>query len=741
MNITIIGGGPGGLYTAILLKKQRPEHAITVLERNGPDDTFGWGVVFSDETLGGFREADPESFERITKRFAHWTDIDIHFKGKIIRSGGHGFAGLSRKVLLNILQERARELGIELRFRQEIENLAALSGADLIIAADGVNSKVRTELSAHLSPTIERGRARFIWLGTKKSLDAFTFIVRENADGLFQVHAYRYDDQHSTFIVECDEASWRKAGFEGMEDVGIAYLEDLFAPELGGEKLLSNKSAWIQFPMIHCKSWHHGNVVLLGDAAHTAHFSIGSGTKLAMEDAIALAGALAQSPDEAGIRAYEEERMLASAKTQRVAAHSQAWFEDIGRYASMEPEQFAFALLSRSKRIGRENLKLRDAAYALSVDRWFAGHVGAKPLADGRVPPPMFTPFELRGMKLENRVGVSPMCMYSSEDGQPDDWQLVHLGSRAIGGAGLVIAEASDVSANGRITPGCAGMYREEHVDGWKRVVDFVHRWSRAKIGIQLAHAGRKACTNIPWRGSGPVDDASWELLAPSAIPWAAGYPMPREMTRADMDEVTEQFVHAAQMAERAGFDMIEVHGAHGYLLSSFLSPATNRRGDAYGGSLQNRMRFPLEVFESLRAAFPSDKPISVRISATDWLPGGFSGDDAVSVAKALKALGCDAIDCSSGALTPESRPDIFGRMYQVRFADQVRNEARIPTMAVGAISDWDQVNTIVEAGRADICLLAREHLRDPYFTLHAAAEQGWPVDWPNQYLAVKPRG
>jgi anthraniloyl-CoA monooxygenase len=740
MRVNVIGGGPGGLFLAILVKKARPDAQITILERNGPDDTFGWGVVFSDETLGGIRAADPESCARIEERFAHWTDIDVVFRGETVRSGGHGFAGLSRRVLLNILQERAAELGVDVRFRQEVRSLADVRDADLVVAADGVNSRSRAELADRVRPTVEKGRAKYVWFGTTRPFDAFTFIVRENEHGLFQVHAYRYDDEHSTFIVECDPESWKRAGLDEAKDAGVAYCQELFAPELQGAPLLTNKSQWTEFQTVSCERWSDGNVVLLGDAVHTAHFSIGSGTKLAMEDAIALAGHVVPAEPSAipeALEAYESERKLDVLKTQRVASHSQAWFEEIARYKEFHPLQFSMALLSRSKKLNHANLKKRDPAFVAQVDHWFAVQAGVRAAPP---PPPMFTPLTLRGLTLRNRVVVSPMCMYSADQGTVDDWHLVHLGSRALGGAGLVMAEMTDVTPEGRITPGCAGMWSDEHVPAWKRVTDFVHRWSDAAVGVQLAHAGRKGSTCIPWRGGAPLEgEDAWTTCAPSALAWDEKTPAPREMTRADLDAVRDAFVRGARLAAAAGFDLVELHAAHGYLLSSFLSPATNRRTDAYGGPLANRMRWPLEVFEAVRAAWPAERPVSVRISATDWLPGGFGSGDAVTFARELKALGCDVVDASSGGLTPESKPAIYGRMYQVPFSDRIRNEAQIPTMAVGNITDWDQANTILASGRADLVVLARQHLRDPYFTLHAAQEQGWKgVRWPDQYGAVR---
>ncbi len=741
MKIVVIGGGPAGLYFGILMRKARPGCDLTVIERNPAGVTWGWGVVFSDETLERFAEADRETYERIAGAFARWEAIDIHFHGRVIRSGGHVFCGIRRMRLLEILQDRCRELGVMLRLGTEAQAPSAYGDADLVVAADGVNSGVRAALAGVLRPDIEVGRSPYIWLATRRLFDAFTFIVRENEHGLFQVHAYPFDDSTSTFIVETDEDTWRRAGLDrASEDETLRYCEELFAPELRGQKLLSNKSAWITFRRIRNEAWHHGNVVLIGDAAHTAHFSIGSGTKMAMEDSIALAKAMREQTDvPAALAAYEAERRLDVAKRQRAAEVSQRWFEQIKRYKDFDPEQFAVSLLSRSKRVTHGNLKLRDPAYITRVDRWFAdlnGCAGVEP-----PPPPMFTPFTLRGMKLINRVVVSPMCQYSAKDGAPDDWHLVHLGSRAIGGAGLIITEMTDVSREGRITPGCAGMYRDDHVVTWKRIVDFVHAHSRARIGMQLAHAGRKGSTRLMWEGMDePLPEGNWPLLSASAIAWSPANQVPKEMNRADMDQVRDDFTQAARRALAAGFDMLELHFAHGYLLASFISPLTNRRRDQYGGALENRMRYPLEVFDAVRTAWPADRPISVRISATDWAPGGFDVDEAVQAARMLKARGCDIVDVSSGLTTAEASP-VYGSMFQTPFADRIRNEAGIPTMAVGNIQSWDQVNTIIVAGHADLCVLARPHLFDPYFTLHAAAQQGYDgVRWPDQYLPAKPR-
>ncbi len=744
MRINILGGGPAGLYLSILLAKRDPSHVIRVLERNAPDDTFGWGVVFSDETLGNLEEADGESFEAITKAFAYWDAIDIHYAGTCITSHGHGFCGLARKELLSILQARARALGVEITFHTEIDDVDALRDCDLLVGADGANSKVRARYEDALRPTIELRKSRYMWLGSEQRFDAFTFSFSESEHGVFQIHAYQFDASTSTVIVECDEASFLAAGLDrASTEESIAYCERLFAEELGGHALLPNRSRWVQFPTITLERWHTGNVVLIGDAAHTAHFSVGSGTKLALEDAIALADALSTPGSlEAQLERYEAERRPWVGKTQKAAQQSLEWFEGARRYFVLEPMQLAISLLTRSRRITHENLRLRDPELIDRADRWFLEQAGEPAPPEGQKPPtPMFTPFSLRSLRLANRVVVSPMCMYSANDGVPNEWHLVHLGSRAIGGAGLVFAEMTNVSPEGRITPGCAGIWSEEQAAAWRRIVDFVHERSAAKIGIQLGHAGRKGSTKVPWEGYDvPLDAGNWELLAPSAIAFREGMQVPRAMTRADMERVTREYVRATELALEAGFDLIELHLAHGYLLSSFLTPLSNRRDDTYGGSLENRLRFPLEVFDAVRAVWPAERPMSVRISATDWVEGGFDGDDAVVVARALKEHGADIIDVSTGMTSPDAKP-IWGRMFQTPFADRVRNEAGIPTIAVGNVTSADQINTILLAGRADLVALARPHLKDPYFTLRAAEElEQWDLPYPPQNFLAKPR-
>jgi anthraniloyl-CoA monooxygenase len=739
MRIVCVGGGPAGLYLAILMKKQDPRHAITVYERNRADDTFGFGVVFSDATFAGFEDADPVTTAEIEAQFAHWDDIDVHYAGTTITSTGHGFCGCSRKTMLEILQRRAHALGVELRYETEVTDLDRFAGADLIVAADGVNSASRQRYAAAFQPQIEMGRNRFVWLGTSKPFPAFTFIFKHDRHGLWRVHAYQYEKGGSTFIVETTEETWRKAGLDrATEDDTLAYCEALFADDLGGHRLLKNRSLWRSFPTVRNARWSHRNIVLLGDAVHTAHFSIGSGTKLAMEDAIALSRTLSSIADvPAALAAYERERRPAVDAVQRAARVSLDWFENTERYAGkLEPLQFAFAMLTRSLRITHANLKLRDPKLVERVDSWFA----ARAAVDTRAapPPPMFTPFRLRDLVLANRVVVSPMCQYSAEDGMPNDWHLVHLGSRAIGGAGLVIAEMTDVSRDGRITPGCTGLYRDEHVAAWRRIVEFVHANSAAKIGVQLAHAGRKGSTRLAWEGiDEPLPSGNWPLIAASAIPYLPQSQVPRAMTRADMDKVRDDFVRAARRADAAGFDLVEIHMAHGYLLASFISPLTNRRDDSYGGALDARLRFPLEVLRAVRTAWPVQKPISVRISATDWTDGGTTAEDAVAIARALREAGADIVDVSAGQTVADDAP-VYGRLFQTPFSDRVRLEAGIATMTVGNISSWADVNSILAAGRADLCVLARGHLYDPYWTRHAAYEQGHKLDWPPQYLSAR---
>jgi anthraniloyl-CoA monooxygenase len=759
MRVACIGGGPAGLYFAILLKKARPEAEIAVYERNRPDDTFGWGVVFSDETLGAFEAADPESFAEIRRRFAYWTDIETYLeteRGQVecVRSTGHGFCGLARKTLLQILHARARALGVRIEFEREVRDEADVGHVDLVLASDGINSFVRGKHAAHFRPSIEWRRCKFAWFGTTKPLAAFTFVFRSNQHGLFQVHAYPFqlgasgkEPMLSTWIVECHEDTWKRAGFEhASEPETVRALEDLFAPELDGHPLLTNKSVWRTFPVVRCGTWVRGNTVLVGDAAHTAHFSIGSGTKLAMEDAIELVVALREVPSgdvAAALALYEERRQPAVARLQRAARTSMEWFENSARYARQRPLPFTFNLMTRSKRITYDNLAARDPALVARVTEDFAARHGRAATAAG-APPPLFAPLELRSLRLENRIVVSPMCQYSAVDGTVGDWHLVHLGSRALGGAGLVMTEMTDVTADGRITLGCAGMYTDAHELAWKRVVDFVHAHGGAKIGLQLAHAGRKGSCNLPWEGDDPLRDArAWGTLAPSAVPFAPGWPTPRAMTRADMQHVREAFVAATRRAARAGFDLVELHMAHGYLLSSFLSPAANRRTDEYGGALANRLRFPLEVFEAVRAAWPSEKPLAVRVSATDWLPAGegITLDETVEIARTLHARGLDLVDVSSAGNTPDS-PVEYGRMYQVPFAERIHYEVPgLAVMAVGGIQDADHANTILAAERADLCALARAHLAHPYLTRDASTRyRVSDFPWPPQYLAAKPR-
>lgn len=742
MRIICLGGGPAGLYFAILVKRAHPAHEVTVVERNPAGDTFGWGVVFSDATLSNFSAADPESHAEILASFHHWDDIDIFFRGQEFTSAGHGFCGIGRRKLLAIFQRRAAALGVKLLFETEIRAPEAYADYDLIVAADGVNSPTRQRYAEIFLPQIEIGKCRYIWLGTRKRLDAFTFAFEETPWGWFTLHAYRFDQETSTFIVECREETWAAAGLDRADQAAsIAFCEKLFARVLDGRPLLVNArhpsgAAWLKFNRILCRRWHHGNIVLIGDAAHTAHFSIGSGTKLAMEDAIALASCLSRDSDvETALTRYQEAREPEALKLQSAARNRMEWFENVARHARLEPLQFSYALLTGSQRIGHENLKLRDKSYIDRVERWLARASG---LGSGPRPP-MFTPFRVRGLVLKNRVVVSPMAMYSCKEGVPDDFLLVHLGARALGGAGLVMTEMTCVAPDARITPGCAGLWNEPQMSAWARIVDFVHGRSGAKIGLQLGHAGPKGSTQLGWEAADePLASGNWPLLAASGIAYGECNQVPRMMTRADMDEVSAAFVAATRRAAASGFDLLEFHGAHGYLMSSFICPLTNRREDAYGGSLENRLRYPLEVFRAMRAVWPSERPMSVRISAHDWAPGGNTPDDAVVIARLFRDAGADLIDVSSGQTTRQARP-VYGRMYQTPFSDQIRNEVGIGTIAVGNIFEADHVNSIIAAGRADLCAIARAHLSDPAWTLHAAAQQGFhDCDWPQQYLSGK---
>ncbi|MEU0601659.1 bifunctional salicylyl-CoA 5-hydroxylase/oxidoreductase [Streptomyces sp. NPDC006393] len=733
-SVAVVGGGPGGLYAAALLKRLDPAREITVWERNAPEDTFGFGVVLSDETLGGIEHADPVVYQALRRDFVRWDDIDIVHRGTRHTSGGHGFAALGRRRLLQILHERCRSLGVELRFRTEAPPPARLTQAyDLVIAADGVHSATREAYAHVFRPRVTSHRCRYIWLAADFPFDAFRFEIAETEHGVMQLHGYPYSADSSTVIVEMREEVWRAAGFDELDETeSVERCAKIFADALGGRPLRSNKSAWTTFRTVVNERWSHGNLVLLGDAAHTAHFSIGSGTKLAVEDALALAACLQERPSTPeALAAYEEERRPVVASTQRAARASLEWFENLGLYLDQPPRRFAFNLLTRSRRVTHANLRLRDARFTEAVEREFGCPPGT---------PPMFTPFRLRGLTLRNRVVVSPMDMYSAVDGVPGDFHLVHLGARALGGAGLVMTEMVCVSPEGRITPGCAGLWTGRQADAWRRITEFVHRQAPGTaIGVQLGHSGRKGSTRLMWEGMDePLPEGNWPLVAASPLPYRPDSQVPRELSRAQLTDIREQFASAAGRAARAGFDLLELHCAHGYLLSGFLSPLTNHRTDAYGGGLEGRLRFPLEVFDAVRAVWPEERPMTVRISATDWAEGGTTAEDAVAIARAFAAHGADAVDVSTGQVVAEERPE-FGRSYQTPFADRIRQEAGVPVVAVGAISSWDDVNSLILAGRTDLCALARPHLYDPHWTLHAAAEQDYQgpgVAWPAPYRA-----
>lgn len=753
MKVVIVGGGPGGLYLAILLRGLRQDFEVTLLERNTPGDAYGFGVVFSDETLDHFSDADPESYQALVGEFVRWGDIEVrHFSGRRIISGGHGFSAISRQKLLEILSDRATEVGADLRFSTEVKSLSDIPKADLIVGADGANSVIRRLLSEHLGPSVETRVNKYAWFGTPKVFDRFHFIFLDTPPGLVWAHVYPYSRRGSTFIVEMAPSTWHGLGLAAPrgedfppganDELALARCQEMFVEHLNGEPLLGNNTRWLQFPTIKCERWHHENVVLLGDSIHTAHFSVGSGTKLAMEDAISLARCLdSRLRLDQALEAYETDRRPAVDSLQRAARASLEWFEGADRYRGLEPEQFGFSLLTRSQRVTYDNLRVRDPEYMESVDRWYASSDHGSPVEVGPEVPPMFHPFRLRGLDLDNRVVVSPMDQYSAgEDGVPTEWHLVHLGSRAVGGAGLVMTEMTCVSPQGRISPADTGIWDDHQEAAWARIVRFVHTETGARIGLQVGHSGRKGSTKRMWEGdSDPLDEGNWEIIAPSPITYRPNSQTPREMTRRDMEEVRDQFVEAATRGDRVGFDLLELHYAHGYLLSSFLTPLANQRTDVYGGSLENRLRYPLEVFDAVREVWPAYKPISVRISATDWVEGGFDGDDAVALAGALKEHGCDIIDVSTGQTSVDSRPE-YGRLYQTPFSDRIRHEVGMPTMTVGAVSSIDDVHNILVAGRADLCVIARPHLVDPYWTLNAAIDLGYTGHrFPDQYLAGLP--
>jgi anthraniloyl-CoA monooxygenase len=746
MRIACLGGGPAGLYFAITMKLRNPDHEVVVVERNRPDDTFGWGVVLSDETLQNLTRNDPDSAAAIRSHFAYWDDIAVNYRGTRTVSSGHGFCGIGRKTLLLLLQARARELGVGLRFETEPETAAPYAREyDLVVASDGLNSKVRREYAEHFRPQVDIRKCKFVWLGTHQKFDdAFTFIFEETEHGWVWAHAYQFDDDTATFIVECAEETWSAFGFGDMtQEQSVAVCERIFKEHLGAHALMSNAShlrgsAWLNFPRVLCERWHHENIVLMGDAAATAHFSIGSGTKLALESAIALADYLHSEPTmQDAFRKYEDARRIEVLRLQSAARNSAEWFEEIERYFHLDPVQFNYSLLTRSQRISHENLRLRDKAWLEGAEMWFQRRAGA---TGNKARAPMFAPYSLRELRLKNRVVVSPMDQYKAVDGCPTDWHLVHYAERAKGGAGLVHVEMTCVSPEGRISPGCTGLYAPEHEAAWTRIVAFVHAETDAKICCQIGHSGAKGSTRLGWEESdAPLAEGNWPLLAPSAVPWSARNQVPKAMDRADMDRVTAQFVAAAEMAERAGFDMLELHCAHGYLLSSFITPLTNRRGDEYGGSLENRMRYPLEVFRAVRDVWPDEKPISVRISANDWVgERGVTPEESVEVARILQEAGVDICNVSAGQTSRQARP-VYGRMFQTPFSDRIRNETGMATMAVGNIYEPDHVNSILMAGRADLVCLARPHLADPYWTLHAAAALGdrdeeWPAPyWPGR--------
>ena len=744
MRVACLGGGPGGLYSAICLKLQNPNHEVLVVERNKSSDTFGWGVVLSNETLENLRLNDPVSESQIQANFAYWDDIALHYQNQRLVSSGHGFCGIGRQKLLSILQQRARDLGVELKYQTKFTSASQYAKEfDLVVACDGLNSQVRSEYSRAFNPQIDIRSCRYVWLGTHQTFsDAFTFIFEQTDKGWVWAHAYQFDQDTATFIVECGEETFNAFQFGEMTaEESVEVCEKIFAEHLNEHPLLLNVSheqsaIWTRFPRVLCESWSHENIVLLGDAAATAHFSIGSGTKLAMESAISLSNFIeSESNLSKALKSYEDNRRIEVLRLQSSARNSVEWFENVERYLALAPIQLEYSLLTRSQRISHENLRMRDSEWLKSAESWF--QYGASGQSREHIKPPMFVPYKLRDMEVKNRVVVSPMAQYKAVDGCPTDWHLVHYGERAKGGAGLVYTEMTCVSETGRITPGCTGIYSSNHVDAWKRITRFIHRETAAKVCLQIGHSGRKGSTNLGWEGMDtPLANGNWDLVSASAVPWSHLNSVPREATKRDMEFIRDQFVAATEMADAADFDMIELHAAHGYFVSSFISPLSNTRNDEYGGSLENRMRFPNELLVAMRAVWPDHKPISVRISATDWVGElGVTPEESVLIAQSLSKNGADIIHVSAGQTSIDAEP-VYGRMFQTPISDRIRNEGGVQTMAVGNIYEADHVNSILLAGRADLVCLGRPFLSDPYWMLHESTKLGDRAqEWPLPYL------
>ena len=731
-SIAVIGGGPGGLYFSILTKKAFPDCQIDVYERNKADDSFGFGVVFSDETLSEFLTRDPKSYDLIRKHFAYWDDLDVARDGEIVRISGNGFCGCSRKTLLQLLQQRCLEEGVNLHFEHAIEDVSTLK-ADYIVACDGINSAIRTQFASDFGTKTELKKNKFVWLGSTKPLDAFTYFFRTTEFGPFVAHSYQYQEGMSTWIFECSEETWENAGFETTnEEATISKISSIFKEELDGHGLISNRSHWRQFPAITNEKWHKDNIVLLGDSKATAHYSIGSGTKLAMECAISLSDAIVKfgTNKEAAFAEYENLRRNRVEMIQYAANVSLDWFENMDRYIDFDFNQFAFGVMTRSKKVTFENLAIRDASFPEKVLTEFN--------INNKIPnvktPAAFNPFYIKNLKLENRIVMAPMGQYQAENGLPNSWHFSHYTQRALGGLGLIITEMTAISQSGRITLGCTGIYDENQVLEWKKINNFIHENSACKVAIQLGHSGRKGSVKKPWETEKLADSQQWELISASPIPFAENGIVPKNMTVTDMDLIVKQFENAAQNAEEANFDMIELQAHHGFLLASFLSPLTNNRTDEFGGTISNRLKFPLKVFKAIRTIFPAEKPIAVRISATDWTENGISQQDVLTIAEAFKGAGADIINVSTGNTVSNQQPQT-GRMWQTPFSDLIRNTVHIPTITAGSITDVDQINTIILNGKADLVALGKPLLLNPYFVRNAQAYESFePNDISNSY-------